>query len=570
MSQYVLCLNPGIYRMGSHDPGAALFRDGEFVFGIEEERLTRQKHAVGTFPEGSIRACLDHADIDLPAVSHVAVPWVPRKFLPRVRVHLGDAVRYPDTPTGKLERAGFGLKEGLRTWLRGGDALRERLAAVGEPVPEVRMRDHHRCHAASAFHPSPFDRALVVTADGYGENVSTTVSLGTRNGLERVRAYDYPNSLGLFFGAVTKFLGYRPNNGEGKVMGLAPYGDYDAEIDGRLRADLDTGVDYDVTAIATGSFEYSTRELERRLGRTRTTTGAEFAGWEADLALAAQSVVEEVLTNVVEHYCSQLHVSQVALAGGVALNCKVNKRIRELDCVETLFVQPVAHDAGTALGAGMLAWEPRDVPAMEEVYRGPAYTDAEVRERLDQARIEYSEPEDRERFVARRLADGDLVGWFQGRTEMGPRALGNRSILADPRTEESRDRVNEFVKHREPWRPFAPSILADRTDEYLVDAAEAPFMIDTFDVHEEARSEIPAVLHPGDGTTRPQTVDPDQNHGYHRLISAFEELTGVPVVLNTSFNDHGEPIVNTPTEAIKAFFGMGLDLLVLNDVVVEK
>jgi carbamoyltransferase len=547
-----------------------LFHNQELVFGIEEERLTRQKHAVNTFPSRSIQACLDHEGIELADVDQVLIPWAPEKFVYRLGANLEEAFEYPRTAVGKLERTGFGLKEAVGTWVRGKESISNELAKIGTPTPEVKTRDHHQCHAASAFHPSPFDQALVLTLDGYGEHVSTAVWTGTADGLKRVRSYDYPNSLGFFFGAVTQFLGFRPNNGEGKVMGLAPYGKYNADINQRLRRGVDASSDYDLTSLVTGTFEYSTRELERRFGRARKAEPTEFTQWEKDLAFTSQRLLEEIVTNITARYCAESGLSNVALAGGVALNCKMNKRVLELDCVDRLFVQPVAHDAGSALGAGMLEWRPDQIPEMNTVYWGHSYTNEEVTDELDRNKLTYSQPDDLERFVAERLADGALVGWYQGRLEMGPRALGNRSILADPRDRSSLDRVNEFVKHREAWRPFAPSILESAIDEYLVNGERAPYMIKTFDVDEEKKSEIPAVLHPSDGTTRPQTVSPDQNPRYHELISEFADITGVPVVLNTSFNDNGEPIINRPAEAIKAFFGMGLDLLVMNDVVVEK
>ncbi len=556
--------------MGSHDPSAVIFREGKLAFGIEEERLTRQKHAVNTFPTRSIETCLDHEGVELSDVDRVVVGWAPEKFLGSSQAGLSEAIRYPQSVREKVERVGFTVKESIGTWIRGKISVESQLAEIGTPVPEVVMRDHHYSHAVSAFHPSPFDDALVVTLDGRGETVSTAVWVGSNEGLKRAQTYRHPNSLGYFFGSVTKFLGFYPNNGEGKVMGLAPYGKYDADIDAALRAELDTSADYDVTSIVTGSFEYSTRELERVLGRERKSSPTEFTQWEKDLAFTAQQLLEEIVTNVVEHYCDRSGLSNVALAGGVALNCKMNKRVMELDCVDGLFVQPVAHDAGVAVGAGMAEWDPSEVAEMEAVYWGPSYETSDITDELDRNGIPYAQPNDIERFVAERIADGDLIGWFQDRLEMGPRALGNRSILADPRDQSSPDRVNKFVKHREEWRPFAPSMLESAIDEYLVDGERAPYMIKTFDVPVEKQSEIPAVLHPSDQTTRPQTVTEGQNPRYHRLISEFEEITGVPVVLNTSFNDNGEPIVNQPSEAVKAFFSMGLDVLVLNDIVVEK
>jgi carbamoyltransferase len=570
VSQYVLGINPGISMLGSHDPSAVLFEDGSLIYGIEEERLVRQKHATGVFPVRAIQAALDYADIELGDVDTAAVPWSPSLFGRSLPNNLREVTRIPATVTRRLRLLGWSLDHSLGTWLRSSTSVEDRLQEVGTPVPPVEMVGHHKCHAASAFCPSEFDRALVLSIDGRGEQDATTVWYGDEDGLEPVRAYEYPNSWGFLYGAVTEFLGFRAWNGEGKVMGLAPYGEPNADIESTLRDAIDTSVDYDVTDIVRGNVGFTTQRLEELFGRTRRTEKGEFTQWEADLAYTVQSLLEETMTNVIEYYCRSLDVDHVALAGGVALNCKMNRQVMRLNSIERIFVQPVANDAGGAIGAGLLQYDPSQASPMTDVYWGPSYDTEQIVSELQMNKIGYREVDDIARFVAERLADSELVGWFQGRLEMGPRALGNRSILADPRTEASLDRVNKFVKHREGWRPFAPSMLERAAEDYLVEPEPAPYMIKTFDVVPERAEDIPAVLHPADGTTRPQTVRRDQNPRYYRLIEAFEELTGVPVLLNTSFNDNGEPIVTRPAEAIKDFFGMGLDLLVLENIVVEK
>ncbi len=350
-----------------------------------------------------------------------------------------------------------------------------------------------------------------------------------------------------------------------------PYGEDNPGIERRLRRSIDTGVDYDVTPI-TGRWgtEHGVKALEDLFDRPRSTTTEEFDQFEKDLAHTAQKLLEESVTAIVDEYVDRIGTGNVGLAGGVALNCKLNKCVRESPAVDDVFVQPVAHDAGLALGGGWIDYRPDEVDPLTNVYWGPEYETDDVRELLETNKVDYAEPANLERRVAELLADGALVGWFQGRLELGPRALGNRSILADPRTETSRDRVNRFVKHREEWRPFAPSMVESAADEYLENAIASPYMIDTFDVAPEKRDELGAVLHPADDTTRPQTVREEQNPRYYRLLREFETVTGVPVLLNTSFNDHAEPIVTTPTGALKDFFGMGLDVLVLEDVVVTK
>ncbi|WP_114577631.1 carbamoyltransferase C-terminal domain-containing protein [Saliphagus sp. LR7] len=568
--QYTLAFKPAIGLYGQHDPSSVLFEDGVPVFGIEEERLTRQKHAVETFPRLAIEACLDYRGLELSEVDRVLLPYDP-SLRSRIRSHyLGDALRAPG-----IARKLSALERTLVAEIRGNflptREIETKLAEIGTPVPEVETRSHHLCHAASAFHPSGFSEAAVLTIDAKGEYDSTVVWHGSDRGLKRLRTYDHPNSLGLFFAIVTEFLGYRMFNGEGKVMGLAPYGRENPGIERALRGLVDLGVDYDVTPLTrrwgTG---YGVNVLEDIFDRSRTETPGEFDQWEKDLAYTAQKLLEETVVEIAEDAVSKTGASNVALSGGVALNCKLNKRIRESPAVESTFVQPVANDAGLALGAGWVDQHPSEVERQSTVYLGPAYDDDQIERRLRTNKIPYATPDDVEGYVASRLAEGALVGWFQGRMEMGPRALGARSILADPRSIESRDRVNEFVKHREEWRPFAPSMKEEAAPDYLVDGAPSPFMIDTFDVRPEKVEDLAAVVHPADDTTRPQTVREDQHPRYYRLLSAFEEITGVPVVLNTSFNDHGEPIVNTPTEAIKDFYGMGLDALVLGDYVLEK
>ncbi|MFC6864097.1 carbamoyltransferase [Halomicroarcula sp. GCM10025817] len=570
MSSYVLSINPCAANLGTHDPSAVLMSDGEVVLGVEEERFTRKKHAIKTFPRQAIEACLDAADIELGEVETVVVPWQPNAFpklLPSVlkRVWTGD-----DSIPAKAKQTGWRSKMELKPAVLGKRTVERELVQITDTAPTITYRNHHESHAASAFHPSGFDEALVVTLDGRGETDATVVWKADGSGLERLRTYSYPNSLGFFFGSLTEFLGFHANNGEGKVMGLAPYGERNPEIESTLRQHIQTGADYDLTEITAGGFELGTQRLEELFDRSRKSSTDTFSKWEKDLAFTAQSLLEEIVVELVETYCTRTGSENVSLAGGVALNCKMNKQVMELDCVDQLFIQPVSNDAGSALGGAMLEFEPTDVPAMDNVYWGPSFDTDEIEHRLATNKITTSKPDDLERYVAAAIANGSLVGWFQGRLEMGPRALGNRSILADPRTRESLDRVNNYVKHREAWRPFAPSMLEDATETYLENGEPSPYMIKTFDSVPDRRGEITAVLHPADKTTRPQTVREEQNPRYYRLIEEFENITGVPVLLNTSFNDHGEPIVTRPDEAVRDFFGMGLDLLVLEDLVIEK
>jgi len=567
---YTLSFKPAIGLYGQHDPSAALFEDGEPVYAVEEERFTRRKHAVETFPTNAIEACLDHRTLDLSDVDQILLPYDPELRSAILPHYVRNAARASGV-VRKLHRIQQTAIRETQAQLYPVRQIRSLLSEIGTPVPPIETRAHHACHAASAFHPSGFEEALVLTIDAKGEYDSTVVWYGTPDGLERVRTYEHPNSLGIFFAIVTEYLGYRMFDGEGKVMGLAPYGSENHDIERALAEVVDDGVDYDVTGLTGGwGTGHGLARLEDVFDRPQSGEPGEFSQWEKDLAYTAQRFLERTVVDIAETYCDELDTGNVALAGGVALNCKANRQLIESDHVDAVFVQPVAHDAGLSLGAGWLDRSPADVHVQDHVYWGPEYTTREVRELLEATKVEYLEPDDVAQYTAERLAEGALVGWFQGRLELGPRALGHRSILADPRTVDSRDRVNRFVKHREEWRPFAPSILASATSRYLDTGRPDPFMITTATVPSERRDEISAVLHPADGTTRPQTVDRETAPRYHRLISEFDDRTGIPAVLNTSFNDHGEPIVENPTQALKDFYGMGLDVLVMEDLVVEK
>ncbi|WP_276282635.1 carbamoyltransferase [Halorussus caseinilyticus] len=567
----VLGLKCGVVDYWGHDNSVVVARDGEVLFAAEDERYTRSKHGSHAFPERTIEAALSECDLELADVDRIAVPYDP-KLEPKRLARKLRAIPFADESLSERFRHLRHAADHFRKFgLSLHSEVRDRFADLGSPVPPIATTGHHRSHAVSAFAPSGFESALVVTLDSSGEYDSTVVWAADESGLERVATYPFPNSLGMFYSVVTGYLGYVPLNGEGKVMGLAPYGERDEDIERALRRVVTTGLDYDVTALTGGeTTESGIRRLERLFDRPRTTDTETFSQWEKDLARVVQSMVEETVTDIVARYCSETGLENVAVAGGLGLNCKLNQRIRELPAVEEFFVQPVANDAGVALGAALDQFPADSVPTLETVYWGPEYPPEAIETYLQRKKLSYSKPDDFERAVAERLADGELVGWFNGRLEMGPRALGNRSIIADPRTSESRQRVNEYVKDREQWRPFAPSVVESRADEYFVDGRRAPFMIETFDVRPEKRDEIAAAIHPSDGTARPQTVTESQNPQYYRLLDEFADITGVPVLLNTSFNDHGEPIVTSPVQAISDFYSMGLDALAIEGLLVEK
>jgi len=565
-----------------HDPSACLVDDGEILAYVEEERITRDKHAHGEFPVNAVTECLEIAGADLTDVAAIglsrnydnrkkATGRLARRALRSTHTPLVE--RLHDATILPLKQRVTMTNGTLRSLTR--TKLARHLGTDADSVPPVQCLNHHRTHAASAFYPSGFDEALVVSLDNYGGHLSTVVYKGSGDELVSIKSFPRFNSFGRFYSDITDFLGFRRSNGEGKVMGLAPYGREDANI-GRVIADyIEYGDgEYNTEALTYRETGDAVRKLERDLAVEQRYWREEIRQVHKDIAYHAQATVEAAVSDLVAHYLDRTGAENVCLAGGVALNCKMNKRIRELPGVSDMFVQPAANDAGGSIGAALALSVANGSTAaeMRHPYHGTRYTTAEIREELDSLKVSYEVLDDVEAKAASLIADGRLVGWFQGAMEGGPRALGNRSILADPRSVDSRDRVNRHVKHREEWRPFAPSMLRAEADRFLDGAISkaAYFMIDTYETTERAREEIPAVLHPEDETTRPQIVDADRNERYHGLLRELKAETGVGAVLNTSFNDSGEPIVRTPREAVRDFYSMGLDDLVIGDVLVQK
>lgn len=577
------------------DASAALVRDGAFIAGVEEERFTRVKHWAG-FPEQAARWCLEEGAVALEDLAGVAVSRQPRAYLAR-KAWL--ALTHPRS----LKRAVARAKN-----LAEVDSLARRLAPLtsGGAVPEVYPVEHHLAHVASAFYPSPFEEAACLTVDGFGDFVSTMLAVGRGTEVEVLDRVHYPHSLGLFYTALTQFLGFPHYGDEYKVMGMAAYGEpsYAAELrrvapakdDGLFELDLRyfrhlaEGVDmtWDGGRPALGTV--FTPRLEDLLGPARRSDEP-LNQRHKDLAASLQQVYEERFFTLVRTVLERSGSRKLCLAGGCGMNSLANGRLFEHTDVEEVYVQAAAGDGGTALGAALWVSHhqlgaPRGFE-MTHGYWGPSYDGDRVRRALAEAvpgsagrdgRYETAEgvlevaevADDAElaRRTARALVDGEVVGWYQGRSEWGPRALGNRSILADPRRDDMQEILNVKIKRREPFRPFAPSILEERTGEWFEIAQPDPFMVKVYPIRAEQRQRIPAVTH-ADGTGRLQTVSRDTNPRYHRLIEAFEAETGVPIVLNTSFNEN-EPIVNTPEEALACFLRTRMDRVVLGDLVIRR
>ena len=563
------------------DAAAALVIDGELVNAVEEERLNRVKHCAG-FPELAARWCLEDAGLDPRDLDHVAIGRDPRA---NIAAKVVRTILTRPSPRFVMERFRNATKVRDTRSL-----LVEALGAKPEGFrADIHNVEHHLAHAASAFYVSPFDEAAVLTVDGFGDFASAMLCHGRGNRLEVLDRVLFPHSLGIFYTAVTQWLGFPKYGDEGKVMGLAPYGDRDVHVaqmrelvklDGDLfELELDyfvhhkEGVDmtWDEQTPTIGRL-YSAR-MEQAFGPARAPR-TELEKLHEDVAAALQAILEDAYLHLVRAAHRRTGSTNLCLAGGVALNAVANGRIRPETAFEGVYVQPAAGDSGIAVGAAYYVWNqelanPRGF-VMEHAYTGPQYSDAECEAAVRAAGFEAERVDDAHLFtnVAERIAEGDVVGWFQGRMEFGPRALGNRSIVVDPRRDDMKDILNARIKPREPFRPFAPSILADATGEWFEQDYPSPFMVLVYKTRAEKRDQMPAVNHVDD-TGRLQTVEERVAPRYHRLIKAFADRTGVPIVLNTSFNEN-EPIVMTPEHAVETFAKTKMDLLVLGNLVVRR
>jgi carbamoyltransferase len=560
------------------DAAAALVIDGELVAAAEEERFNRIKHVAG-FPSLASTWCLSEAALKPSELDHVVIGRDPRANLAaKVRRTL-------------RHRPGIAyVRERLANQSQVGNAADALADALGVERGSLRAKfhhvEHHRAHAASAFYVSPFEDAAVLSVDGFGDFASTMLAVGEGNRLTVLDRVLFPHSLGIFYTAVTQWLGF-PNYGdEGKVMGLAPYGEpvhLDrmrelVHLDGPL---FTLGLDYYTHHSRGVEMTWSqgaptigrifSQKMEDLLGPTRQP-GEPIEKYHEDVARSLQAMLEEAYLHLVNALWERTQLPRLCLAGGVALNAVANGRIIPETPFDDIYVQPAAGDSGTAVGAAFDAWHRihsgRRSFIMASADWGPHYTTQECAGAIAAAGLTFTRMEDEELFpyVAARIADGEVVGWFQGRMEFGPRALGQRSIVADPRRNDMKDILNARIKHREPFRPFAPSVLADRVGEWFEQDYESPFMVLVYKTREEKREQIPAVNHVDD-TGRVQSVERNALPRYWSLISAFDELTGVPILLNTSFNEN-EPIVMTPAQAIETFQKTKMDMLVVaNDVV---
>jgi len=584
-----------------HDSGACLLHNGEIIAAAQEERFTRKKHDAG-FPTNAIKYCLKEAGIaakDIDNVVYYEKPFV--KFERLLETYLAFA------PKGFTSFA-----KAMPTWIK--DKLFQKSALIKELKSTLNesvdwherllFSEHHLSHAASAYYPSPFDSAAVLTLDGVGEWTTTSLAIGKGSDLQVVKEIHFPHSLGLLYSAFTYYTGFKVNSGEYKVMGLAPYGE--PRYADLIREKLITVADDGSFQLDMSYFDYATgltmtnKKFDALFGGPPRTSETELTQREMDLAASVQKVTEDIVLELARGIAKETGERNLCLAGGVALNCVANGILLREKIFDNIWIQPAAGDAGGALGAALSTWylhhnkervvsTERD--AMKGAYLGPEFTDNEIENELTNCGANFKKLSEAEMIdeVASALANEKAVGWMQGRMEFGPRALGGRSIIADPRSPVMQKQLNLKVKYRESFRPFAPSILREDVGDWFEHDTDSPYMLLVADVESDKRramteeeeklfgidklnvprSTVPAITHV-DYSARIQTVHADTNPKYHAVISKFKEKTGCPLVVNTSFNVRGEPIICTPADAFKCFMGTEMDVLAVGNYVLYK
>jgi len=584
-----------------HDSAACLLKDGEIIAAAQEERFTRKKHDAG-FPRHAIQYCLKEAGIAASQIDNVVYyekPFV--KFERLLETYLAFA------PKGFIS-----FSKAMPVWIK--DKLFQKSALIkdlnstlDENVnwrERLLFSEHHLSHAASAYYPSPFESAAVLTLDGVGEWTTTSLAIGKGRDLKVVKEIHFPHSLGLLYSAFTYYTGFKVNSGEYKVMGLAPYGE--PRYADLIREKLITVADDGSFQLDMSYFDYATgltmtnKKFDALFGGPPRTSEAELTQREMDLAASVQKVTEDIVLELAKGIAKETGERNLCLAGGVALNCVANGILLRENIFDEIWIQPAAGDAGGALGAALVSWHlhhnkertvSKERDGMKGAYLGPEFSDTEIETELKACGAVYGKRSENELIeeVAEAIANEKAVGWMQGRMEFGPRALGGRSIIADPRSPMMQKQLNLKVKYRESFRPFAPSVLREDVGEWFEHETDSPYMLLVADVQKDKRramteeedalfgidklnvprSSVPAITHV-DYSARIQTVHADTNPKYHAVISKFKEKTGCPLVVNTSFNVRGEPIICTPTDAFKCFMGTEMDVLAVGYYLLYK
>jgi carbamoyltransferase len=555
-----------------HDTSAALIVDGVVVAAVEEERFTRKKHAYKTAPEASVRYCLEVAGLKPEDIDVIAYPWSLEEFKKNSSRQL-------------IRSVSEGVTHALSTYVKLGKRfskyqkkIHRMLETVGFDLDKVEWMDvpHHVAHGASSYYLSGFKKAAVMTVDALGEYISTQFAVGDGKDFKVLKNYYMPDSFGCFYTTMTEFLGFESNNGEYKLMGMAPYGDADkvdlSEVAWVDEEGFHVNSDY-IWVSRKKSYEGKlfSQKLIDKLGPPREGDGLKEP--YIHIAAAVQKTLEEGVISLMEKNLTEVleETGQLAFAGGCALNVSLNRLLIDHPLVETLWVQPAANDAGTSLGAAVYAAAQlgEEIQPMETVYLGPEFSDEEIEAAFEKFKVPFEKCDNIEERGAELLANGEMLAWMQGRMEFGPRSLGNRAILGSPKKGEMADTINAAVKFREKWRPFCPSILEEYAEEILQTSHDSSFMNFSFKINKEWHEKIPEVVHV-DGTGRPQVVREKHNKRFYDLMKCFHKKTGIPVLINTSLNVRGEPVVCTPIDALNNFFKCGLEFMAIGDYLVTK
>ncbi|CAN5919314.1 carbamoyltransferase C-terminal domain-containing protein [soil metagenome] len=564
-----------------HDSGAALIVDDEVVFAVEEERMNRKKH-FGGVPEHAIRACLDHAGLTLADIDHVAFFWKPSISYAKIPVYL--LKFWTKVPTLLREQKTFSVEEnlGMLNYLKDMKKLPEtlkKLFPTSSPSKfKFHLLEHHFCHAASSFYPTPFEDAAILTIDGAGEWTTSMLAHGKGNTITKIGAVVTPYSLGAFYQAISRHLGFKLIEGPGKLMGLASYGNPNTEIYKKMREIVtltsDGGFKLDMSYLC---YHYTrksgvTKKFTDAFGPSKTE-GKDWSSHELDVAAAAQHIVEDVILHMVRTLKKKTGSENLCMAGGVALNSVANGLIAKEGLFKNIFIQPAAGDSGTALGAALLLNHsvlnrPRKW-IMENAFLGPEYNAEQYEAAIKKSGLPYVRSKSYNEFAAKKLKEDKILAWFQGRMEFGPRALGNRSIITSPLHPDMKAIVNARVKFREAFRPFAAIVLEEDCGKYFDSSFPNPYMLFVYNVKPGYLGKMPAITHV-DNSVRIQTVNEKENPQLRKLLEAFKKETDCSVLLNTSFNIKGEPIVASPEDAVKSFAEADIDYLVMGDFIVAK
>lgn len=555
------------------DGASCLIKDNKINAAAEEERYTRIKHSSmiqsGGIPCESINACFRIGGVSWKDIDHVGYFFQPmREFLSLTRFRVERSLLSPST----LMYYQIYYLDTLRRHLTAQRLIRSRCRNDAK----FHWLGHHLCHASSAYFTSPYEESAVMVIDALGEIECTTFYYAKGNKIKKLLSYKFPNSLGFFYSTMTDYLGFRSNNDEYKVMGLASFGkpEYFEKLKDvmRINADGEIRLNRSYFDKYFRGKDYVNDKFYSIFGPKREP-GENITARHADLAASLQLLFEESVLRMAKNLHAMTGVDNLCLAGGSALNCTMNGRLLREGPFRNIHLQPSCHDAGTALGSALvvkhLVLGSGEREELKSPYLGEEFSDMRIKAALDESKIPYKRYDDIIPKTAELIAAGSIVGWFQGRAEWGPRSLGNRSILADPTRPDMKDLINKHVKHREEFRPFAPSVTVEDSVKYFEGVESSPFMLFVVKAKDNARSKIPAVVHI-DGTSRVQTVSEEANPCYYRLLRAFEKIKGVPVLLNTSFNVNREPIVNSPEDAVRCFYSTGLDYLVMGNYLVSK